>query len=257
MMAHYAGGAELGRLEGRNALEFERSKVILAERLPAGGRLVDVGGGPGTYSAWFASRGFQVDLVDPVPLHVQVAREASRGGSQFGAHLGDARQLPFADAVADAVVMMGPLFHLVTLQDRRQALTEAFRVLRSNGVIAASAMGRFFLFGHAVAQNTVSNPETLRRVMSIVDTGNRPGDWGPFPAFAHRPGDLEDEVRSAGFVDVEVVAIEGFFHLLGDLESRMADEASRLALFELLGRYEADPAILHLSGHLMAIGRRP
>jgi SAM-dependent methyltransferase len=257
MMAHYASGAELGRLESRNALEFERSKMILAERLPAGGRLIDVGGGPGTYAAWFASRGYQVDLVDPVPLHVEAAREASRTGTQFGAHLGDARQLPFADAVADAVVMMGPLFHLVTPEDRHQALSEAFRVVRPGGVIAASAMGRFFLFGHAVAQNAVSDPETLRRVMSIVDTGDRPGGWGPFPAFAHRPGDLEDEVRGAGFDDVVVVAIESFFHLLGDIGSRMADEASRSALFELLSRYETDPALLAMSGHLMAIGRRP
>ena len=90
MMAHYQSGAELGRLESRNALEFERSKVILTERLPAEGRLIDVGGGPGTYSAWFASRGYQVDLVDPVPLHVELARKASAAGAHFGAQLGDA-----------------------------------------------------------------------------------------------------------------------------------------------------------------------
>ena len=257
MMAHYAAGAELGRLENRNPLEFERSKVILTRRLPPGGRLIDVGGGPGTYSAWFASRGYQVDLVDPVPLHVEAAREASRAGAPFAVHLGDARQLPFGDAIADAVVMMGPLFHLVTVSDRRRALGEAFRVLRPGGVIAASAMGRFFLFGHAVAQDAVRDPETLRRVMTIVDTGERPSGWGPFPAFAHRPADLEAEVRDAGFAEVVVVAIESFFHLLGNIEGRMADEASRSALFELLGRYEEDPALLGMSGHIMAVARPP
>jgi len=256
MMAHYESGAELGRLESRNALEFERSKVILAERLPPEGRLIDVGGGPGTYSAWFASRGYQVDLVDPVPLHVELARKASTAGAHFGAQLGDARQLPFADSVADGVVMMGPLFHLVTAEDRHRALREAFRVLRPEGVLAASAMGRFFLFGHAVAQNTIRDPANLSRVMSIVATGDRPGQWGPFPAFAHRPRELETEMRRAGFEDVVVIAIESFFHLLGDLDGRMADEASRSALFELLSRCEADPDVLGLSGHLMAIGRR-
>ncbi len=257
MLAHYASGAELNRLETRNVLEFERTKVILAERLPPEGHILDVGGGPGVYAAWLASRGYRVDLVDPVPLHVKEAAEASRAGTPFGVHLGDARRLPFADAVADAVVMMGPLFHLVTPQDRRRALEESFRVLRPGGVIAASAMGRFFLFGHAVAQNSIRDPETLDRVMSLVDTGYRPGEWGPFPAFSHRPGDLEDEVRAAGFDDVVVVAIESFFHLLGDLDRRMADGPSRSALFELLHRYETDPAMLAMSGHLLAIGRRP
>jgi SAM-dependent methyltransferase len=257
MLAHYASGAELGRLQNRNPLEFERSKAILVQRLPESGHLIDVGGGPGTYSSWFAWRGYQVDLVDPVPLHVEMARGASRAGAPFGVHLGDARNLPFADAVADAVVMMGPLFHLVTPEDRSLALGEAFRVTRPGGTLAASAMGRFFLFGHGVANNAIRDPENLRRLMSIVDTGERPAEWGPFPAFAHRPEELEHEVRQAGFEDVEILAIESFFHLLGDIESRLADEPSRRALFELLQRYETDPALLHLSGHLMAIGRRP
>jgi SAM-dependent methyltransferase len=256
MLAHYTTGAELGRLETRNRLEFERTKVILEERLPPGGRLIDVGGGPGVYAAWFAARGYDVDLVDPVPLHVEEAERASNAGAPFRAHLGDARELPFPDSCADAVVMMGPLFHLVEPEDRHQALGEAFRVLRPGGVFAASAMGRFFWFGHAIAQNTVRDPERRRAVTSFVDTGSRPEGEPPYPAFAHRPEELEREVRAAGFTDVVVLAIEGFFHLLADLDRRLTDPASSSALFEMLARYEADPAILGLSGHLMAVGRR-
>jgi SAM-dependent methyltransferase len=257
MLAHYTTGAELGRLETRNRLEFERTKAILAERLPPTGRLIDVGGGPGVYASWLAARGYEVDLVDPVPLHVEEAERASKSGFPFRAHLGDARRLPFADCSADAVVMMGPLFHLVEPEDRAQALAEALRVLRAGGVLAASAMGRFFWFGHAVAQNTIRDPELRRRAMSFVDTGRRPEGDAPYPAFAHRPEELEAEMLAVGFTDVVVLAIEGFFHLLGDLERRLADPPSASALFEMLGRYEDDPAIVGLSGHLMAIGRRP
>jgi SAM-dependent methyltransferase len=257
MLAHYTTGAELGRVETRNRLEFERTKIILAEHLPPSGRVIDVGGGPGVYASWLAARGYEVDLVDPVPLHVEEAERAGRAGYPFRAHLGDARRLPCTDGNADAVVMMGPLFHLVAPGDRNQALAEAFRVLRAGGVLAASAMGRFFWFGHGVAQNTIRDPELRRRLMAFVDTGRRPEGDAPYPAFAHRPEELEHEVRAAGFTEVVVLAIEGFFHLLGDLEQRLADEPSASALFELLGRYERDPAILGLSGHLMAIGRRP
>jgi SAM-dependent methyltransferase len=257
MLAHYATGAELGRLETRNRLEFERTKIILAERLPPGGRLIDVGGGPGAYASWLATRGYEVDLVDPVPLHVEEAERVSRSGPPFRAYLGDARGLPFGDDSAEAVVMMGPLFHLVEPDDRRQALAEAFRVLRPGGVLAASAMGRFFWFGHGVAQNTIRDRHARSRVMSFVDTGRRPDGDAPYPAFAHRPEELERELTVAGFADVVVLAVEGFFHLLGDLEQRLADPPSAEALFELLGRYERDPAIVGLSGHLMAIGLRP
>ena len=152
---------------------------------------------------------------------------------------------------------MGPLFHLVEEEDRAQALAEAFRVLCSGGVLAASAMGRFYWFGHGVALNTIRDPELRRRVETFVDTGRRPDGDAPYPAFAHRPEELESELSAAGFADIVVLAVEGFFHLLGDLERRLADPPSAEALFELLGRYERDPAIVGLSGHLMAIGRRP
>jgi SAM-dependent methyltransferase len=257
MFAHYERGTELGRLEHVNRLEYLRSRTILSERLPGGGRLIDVGGGPGTYASWFASLGYRVDLVDPIPLHVEQARQAAARGAAFDAHVGDARQLDIDDRVADAVVMMGPLFHLVAADDRARALAEAYRVLRPGGVLAASAMGRFFLFGHAVAGNEVRSPGVVERISSIVETGDRPDGWGPFPAHAHRPDELGAEVRAAGFVDVQVLAIEGWFHLLGDISARLDDPASASALLDLLHRFESDPGLLESSGHLMAVGRRP
>jgi len=47
----------------------------LLPRPPA--RVLDVGGGPGTYAAPLARRGYQVHLVDPVPLHVEQARQVA------------------------------------------------------------------------------------------------------------------------------------------------------------------------------------
>ena len=51
---------------------------LLDRLLPAPpAHVLDVGGGPGTYAAPLARRGYQVHLVDPVPLHVDQAREAA------------------------------------------------------------------------------------------------------------------------------------------------------------------------------------
>jgi SAM-dependent methyltransferase len=257
MAEWYSSGAEIGRLERTNPLEFERTRQILAERLPPVGRVLDVGGGPGTYASWLAGRGYDVALVDPIELHVAVARDLAARGPAFEVTVGDARRLPFPDARADAVVMMGPLFHLTEPADRAAALAEAFRALRTGGVLAASAMGRFFRFGHAVAADTVRDPAVLAGEVAMATTGLRAPGVGPFPAYAHRPEDLRAEVSAAGFTRIEILAIEGFFHLLGDLPRRLADPASRHALFELLHRFEADPAVTGFSGHLMAVATRP
>ena len=72
-----------------------------------------MGGGPGVYSVWLAGRGYDVRLVDPVPLHVEQAGAAARDA-------GVAVEPPSATrggwtiptASADAVLLMGPLYHL-------------------------------------------------------------------------------------------------------------------------------------------------
>jgi SAM-dependent methyltransferase len=256
MAAHYARGVERGRLETTSIIEFERTKVILSQRLPRTGRVLDVGGGPGTYARWLADRGYTVELFDPIPLHVEQAREASRSGAPFQVDVGDARDLPVDDESADAVVMMGPLFHLVEREDRQLALREARRALRPGGAIVASAMGRFLVPFRGVVSNGIQEPDALEWVLSVAETGIRSSPPGPFPAYAHRPHELYQELSDAGFADVEVIAIEGFVHLLDNLHVRLNDQRSRDGLMNFLSRLESDPALVGVSGHIMALGRR-
>ena len=107
--SHYGIGYERSRLfpGGSPSLEFVRSMELLARLLPPPpARLLDVGGGPGTYAAPLARRGYRVRLVDPVELHVEQARQAagSDPAATFTAVVGDARQLSEPDQSQDAVV---------------------------------------------------------------------------------------------------------------------------------------------------------
>ena len=141
--AYYGRGEEQQRLFGPFRLEFVRTQELLARHLPEPPAVVlDVGGGPGTYAAWLAERGYEVHLLDPIELHVRQAREAP-SSRLASAEIGDARALPQADASADAVLLLGPLYHLQEAADRRRALEEARRVLKPGGLLAAAAISRF------------------------------------------------------------------------------------------------------------------
>jgi ubiquinone/menaquinone biosynthesis C-methylase UbiE len=145
---HYGTGYERSRLfpGGQPSLEFVRSMELLERLLPAPpARLLDVGGGPGAYAVPLARRRYRVHLVDPVPLHVDQARQASGAGpaARFTAALGDARELAEPDASQDAVLLFGPLYHLTRAGQRRQALAQARRVLAPGGRLLAMAVSRF------------------------------------------------------------------------------------------------------------------
>jgi ubiquinone/menaquinone biosynthesis C-methylase UbiE len=95
---------------------------------------------------WLAQEGYEVQLIDPVPLHVERARlasEAQPGAAIKSCATGDARHLEIESNTANAVLLMGPMYHLTETADRMQALAEAYRVLSPGGLLFASAISRF------------------------------------------------------------------------------------------------------------------
>ena len=117
IVAYYDRGKEQERLAERDAgrLEFIRTQIILRAALPAPpADVLDIGGAAGVHAQWLARDGYQVELIDPMPLHVEQARACalSQPDAPFTAELGDARDLPRTDASADAVLLLGPLYHL-------------------------------------------------------------------------------------------------------------------------------------------------
>ena len=108
--------------------------------------ILDVGGGPGAYACWSAKRGYEVHLIDIAPLHVEMARAASSRQPEAplaSVTVGDARSLSWNDKTVDAVLLLGPLYHLTARADRIRALTEAHRVLKAAGLLFAVGISRF------------------------------------------------------------------------------------------------------------------
>src|SRR5512132_2538719 len=121
----YGTGYERERLaEGSSRIEFARTKELLRRFLPsAPATILDVGGGPGVYAAWLSDEGYQVHLVDVVPLHVEQATATAQGRDpSFTVELGDARSLVQDDSSYDAVLMLGPLYHITEREERVRAL---------------------------------------------------------------------------------------------------------------------------------------
>lgn len=215
--AYYAHGLERDRLAaGPGALEFARTLVLLERYLPpAPAVVVDAGGGPGRYAAWLAERGYEVHLVDPMPLHVEQALAAARHTSRTlaSAGVGDARALPFADASADAVLLLGPLYHLTAQAERVRALGEARRVCRPGGVVIAAAISRFASAMDGLRSGLLDDPVFASMVDDDLKDGchrNPTGDPMYFTtAYLHRPDDLAVECAAAGLRHEATLAVEG------------------------------------------------
>src|SRR5215472_1392012 len=144
--AHYARGLEADRLQvdGPGMLEFARTTEIIDRRLPPVPAVVaDIGGGPGRYTIWLADRGYQVEHRDRMPLHIEQVLASADRNPLVQASVGDALDLDLADACFDAVLLLGPVYHLRRRADRIRALQEARRIVRPGGPVFVAAISRW------------------------------------------------------------------------------------------------------------------
>jgi ubiquinone/menaquinone biosynthesis C-methylase UbiE len=253
MHAHYASQDEGKRLlrSGHGRLELERMRELFLQYLPAPPAFVlDVGGGTGIHAAWLAERGYKVHLLDPVPRHVATA--AAHG--TFFASVGDARQLPTADGTVDAVLLLGPLYHLVQAQDRRAALMEGLRVLRPSGVLMAAAISRFMALLDWGAAGRLTE-EIAQRLAPVIETGDHDPSLGFTDAHFHLPDELRDEVTAAGVQDVQVLGIEGPLWTAVDAGGA-SDELVKSAL-RAARMAETERSLHGANPHLLAVGTAP
>ena len=143
----YTGTQEESRLEaGSSQLEFERTKELIRRFLSVPPALViHVGGASGPYAFWLASLGYGVHLVDATPRLVDVARQQNADSSHclLSIAVGDARRLSFNDNSVDAVLLLGPLYHLTASSARLAAFAEARRVLRAQGIVLVAGISRY------------------------------------------------------------------------------------------------------------------
>ncbi|MBD2210072.1 class I SAM-dependent methyltransferase [Nostoc linckia FACHB-104] len=264
-LSHYEIGVEQERLsQGTGLLEFVRTQEIISRYLPPAPAVIfDVGGGAGVYAYWLAQQGYEVHLIDAVPLHIEQAQRFAEAQPNYplaSLNVGDARQLNRADHSVDAVLLLGPLYHLIDRTERILALREAYRILKPGGFVFAAGISRFASTLDGLFQGYLADPEFVKIVQQdLIDGQHRNPNNHPAyftTAFLHHPDELQAEIEAAGF-DYEItLAIEGPGWLLQNFDEHWHDLSRRQQLLQAIRWLEAEASTLGMSAHIIAIARK-
>lgn len=264
LQAYYALGTERDRLvaDGIGRLEFLRTIEVIGRTLPpVPAAVADIGGGPGRYTDWLVGLGHRVAHRDVVGSHVEQVLARHEGiDSAVDAAIGDARSLDLDDRSFDAVLLLGPIYHLSDRGDRLAALREATRVVKPGGPVHVAAISRWAARLHGVLMARVhhDDPEVLDVLAEVEASGHMPPRrLGHFGGYTHRPDELAAEIVEAGLELESLVSVEGAAYSFGDLDQRLADDAEREVLLDSLRAVEAVPELLGVGPHMLVSARRP
>jgi len=131
---------EDSRLELKHGtVEFLTTMRYIEKYLKSGDRVLEIGAGTGRYSHALARQGYNVDAVELVEHNIEIFRKNTLANENISVVQGNALDLSaFPDNQYDITLLLGPLYHLYSKEDKQQAIREAIRVTKHGGVIFAA-----------------------------------------------------------------------------------------------------------------------
>jgi S-adenosylmethionine-dependent methyltransferase len=187
-------------------LEFQSTWHLIQKYFPKTGNIADIGCGPGRYAIELLKQGYAVTLFDLSEASLDFAKAQI---NQMALHAtrfihADARDMSALETNAfDAVLLMGPLYHIPQTDDRKHVLAELRRILKPQGMTLIA-----YLNAWGFTRTSLTDYLKIYNDMSLARSMLEPIDVGIW--HLSTPTVALEEVASSGFEVVTYAGVEGF-----------------------------------------------
>lgn len=263
VLESYNTGKEKGRLyKGIGLVEFARTKEVLCEQLPKPKAVVyDIGGAYGEYSYYLTDLGYDVYLYDLSEKNIEMSQEMGRELGIFlkCAEVADARSIPRPDNSADAILLLGPMYHIMEREERHLCLKECYRLLKPGGKLFTAGISRYATTLKYICrydyQPVIDDIDFYRMLENTVKTGvhtRKPMGM----AYFHKPEELADEIITAGFTNTDTRGVLGPATMIRNLDEAWKDENKREAIMRIVRLLEKEESMMGSSTHFLVIAEK-
>ena len=252
---YYERYDEDGRLTSKHGrVEFITTMKYIEKYLQSGMRILEIGAATGRYSHTLAQMGYSVDAVELVEHNIEIFKRNTAPGESVTVTQGNAMDLSaFADDTYDITLLLGPMYHLFTTEDKRRALSEAIRVTKKHGVVfAAYCMGDASVLSYGFKRGEIySIIEKCMLDTETFDTFSNP--WDIFEL--HRKEDIDRLRAEFPVTQLHFVASDGYTNHMRETVDGMDDRMYEIYVKYHLATCER-PDMVGYSHHTLDIFRK-
>jgi ubiquinone/menaquinone biosynthesis C-methylase UbiE len=144
-------------------IEFKTALYYIDKYIKPDNKILDIGAGTGKYSIYYSNKGYDVTAVELVKHNLKVIEKNNKDIKCILGNAIDLSKLP--DNTYDITLLFGPMYHLISYEDKLKALLEAKRVTKKNGYIFISyCMNEYAVITHGFIDNNIINELDNKRV---------------------------------------------------------------------------------------------
>lgn len=203
-----------------HTIEYLTTKKYIDDNLKQGDRILEVGAGTGAYSIHYAEKGYRVDSVELSLNNLKILREKITSNMNIKAIQGNALDLSmYEDNTFDMTLVLGPLYHLFTIEDKKKAIEEAIRVTKKDGYIYIA-----YITSDSIFISYCLKKHHLLEVDRLCDENYKMKDIPEEVFCAFRIDEFNNLMKEFNVERLKSVATDGLSTILRDSVNNLSDE---------------------------------
>lgn len=234
-----------------HSVEYIVTKKYIEKNLKKGDRILEIGAGTGAYSVYYAKKGYRVDAVELSLKNLSILKNKITDDMDINAIEGNALDLSmYKDNSFDITLLLGPLYHLFTEEEKEKAISEALRVTKTGGYIYIA-----YITSDSVVVSNFLKKQKLLELKKVSDEN-------------YKLKDIAEEVFSTFYVEefnnlmsnynvehITDVATEGLSYILKNYVNDLSEEEFRIWVDYHLKNCERKD-LQGYSTHMIYIGKK-
>ena len=206
----------------RGQVEYLTTLKYIEKYLDDGDKILEIGAGTGRYSHYFARCGFEVDAIEIMECNINTFRANTRPEEKITITQGDAICLDtIGSNKYDITLLLGPMYHLYTVEEQMMALSEAIRVTKRGGIVfVAYCMSDLTMYQYCFGRNMILDANKSNKIDNNFKLYSLPEDIFQL----YRKEDIDTLMAHFNTERLHYVGTDMLTHMMRECVDSMTDE---------------------------------